>query len=92
MAWMEDKYDWGEKIWILMRHWLGGIAEGMKRSSNKNSMVMLDDLHLQTTIVNTPIPRKVKWEKLVEGWLKLNVDGSCRGNPGSSGGGRIIQD
>lgn len=28
-------------------------------------------------------------EKLPIGWMKLNVDGSCRDNPGSFGGGEI---
>lgn len=31
-------------------------------------------------------------EKLPIGWMKLNVDGSCRDNPGSFGGGEIIRD
>lgn len=44
-------------------------------------------------VEKTRTPCKVKWEKPFEGWLKLNVDSSCQGNLGSSGGGGgIIQD
>lgn len=32
------------------------------------------------------------WEKLLDGWIKLNFDGFCRWNLGPSGGGGIIQD
>ena len=34
----------------------------------------------------------VGWIKPLCGWIKLNCDGSCRGNPGNSGGGGIIRD
>ncbi|KAF5464979.1 hypothetical protein F2P56_015014 [Juglans regia] len=34
----------------------------------------------------------VTWSKPPSGWVKLNCDGSYRGNPGNSGGGGIIHD
>ena len=34
----------------------------------------------------------VRWEKPVEGWRKLNIDGSSLGNPSRAGGGGIIRD
>lgn len=46
-------------------------------------------------IPNSPIawqPRKVMWEKPLVGWIKLNIDSSCKGNHGSFGGGDIIRD
>ena len=36
--------------------------------------------------------KPVRWEKPVEGWRKLNIDGSSLGNPGRAGGGGIIRD
>ncbi|CAI9765398.1 unnamed protein product [Fraxinus pennsylvanica] len=34
----------------------------------------------------------VSWRKSTVGWVKLNVDGSCVGNPGPCGGGGVIRD
>ncbi|CAA3010428.1 kDa ribonuclease H [Olea europaea subsp. europaea] len=34
----------------------------------------------------------VSWRKHAIGWVKLNVDGSCFGNPGPYGGGGMIRD
>lgn len=37
-------------------------------------------------------PRAIAWKKPNQGWCKLNVDGSSRGNPGMCRGGKIIRD
>jgi hypothetical protein len=34
----------------------------------------------------------VKWEALVEGWIKINFDEASKGNPRKSGAGCIIKD
>ena len=34
--------------------------------------------------------RRVRWEILDIGWVKLNFDGSSRGNPGVAGSGGLI--
>ncbi|KAG6729530.1 hypothetical protein I3842_01G032600 [Carya illinoinensis] len=49
-----------------------------------------DQLQCQN-IISRP-GRIVKWSRPPEGWFKLNCDGSCRGNPGNTGGGGIIRD
>lgn len=36
--------------------------------------------------------RVVSWNKLKVGWYKLNIDGSCVGNPGASGAKGMILD
>lgn len=48
------------------------------------------DLPLQP--INHRISRAVSWNKPASGCVKLNVDGSCRGNPGTCGGGGVIRD
>ncbi|XP_058070898.1 uncharacterized protein LOC131219930 [Magnolia sinica] len=37
-------------------------------------------------------PEIVRWFKPPDQWLKLNIDGSSRGNPGESGGGGVCWD
>lgn len=36
--------------------------------------------------------RMVGWDKPENGWIKLNIDGAAKGNPGWAGGGGILQD
>lgn len=45
---------------------------------------------MQETVVRRP--KLVSWNRPREGWVKFNVDGSCRGNPSTCGGGRVIRD
>lgn len=56
------------------------------------SKLTLDDLKVKKNVVTTSTPQQVNWEKPPVSWLKLNVDGSCHGNPGSTGGGVVIRD
>ncbi|KAM3247581.1 hypothetical protein P3L10_009348 [Capsicum annuum] len=37
------------------------------------------------------INKLIRWKKSTSGWLKLNTDGSSKGNPSSVGGGGIIR-
>ncbi|XP_058071137.1 uncharacterized protein LOC131220191 [Magnolia sinica] len=53
--------------------------------------------HLRLGTPVTAIPHQnletniIKWSRLASGWVKLNVDGSSKGNPGLSGGGGICR-
>ncbi|GLJ15802.1 hypothetical protein SUGI_0260510 [Cryptomeria japonica] len=37
------------------------------------------------------IRKHIRWKAPLEGWLKLNFDGACRGNPGVFGFGVVIR-
>ncbi|KAL8167656.1 hypothetical protein V2J09_009155 [Rumex salicifolius] len=41
------------------------------------------------TLANSP--RSIAWTPPQPGWLKLNVDGASRGNPGLAGGGGVVR-
>ena len=38
------------------------------------------------------ITKQIRWEKLSNGWRKLNVDGASMGNLGQAGGGGLLRD
>lgn len=43
-------------------------------------------------LMTRKILRRIRWEKPVQGWWKLNTDGSCCGNTGMAGCGGLIRD
>ncbi|KAI9191517.1 hypothetical protein LWI28_009422 [Acer negundo] len=55
-------------------------------------MKILQDLQIDPPVQRLRRHRLVAWQRPPAGWFKLNCDGSCRGNPGSSGGGGVIRD
>ena len=40
----------------------------------------------------TRVERRIKWERPLRGWYKLNTDGSSLGNSGAAEGGGLIRD
>ncbi|KAF5464702.1 hypothetical protein F2P56_014758 [Juglans regia] len=88
---MEGDQESGETVWLFVRSWLAKIVDGMKGALSYTDHNLLEELQVRTSKPKSRTPRKVVWEKPPVVWLKLNVDGSCRGNPGSCGGGSIIR-
>lgn len=53
---------------------------------------LLTKIQVRPLISRRKDPRLVAWSKLLLGWIKLNVDSSCRGNLSPCGGGGILRD
>lgn len=62
-----------------------------KRISFHDSQI-LSELDCPMVLVHENLPRFISWGPLVEGRLKMNVDGGSCGNPGMSGGGGVFRD
>lgn len=90
---MEDKHNMGEVVWIAVKFWLAKkVADRMMGSMSTRANQILEEFELKPTVKKGRLPRKIIREKLSEGWLELNIDGSSSENLGSCGGGGIIQD
>ncbi|XP_040987723.1 uncharacterized protein LOC121235443 [Juglans microcarpa x Juglans regia] len=64
----------------------------VQRQLNKKDLDVLNDLNLEIPRIITRKCMLVKWSKPPSGWIKLNCNGSCPNNPGSSEGGGILRD
>ncbi|KAK2649746.1 hypothetical protein Ddye_017235 [Dipteronia dyeriana] len=70
------------------------IAVDLKvhRQLNKQDLDLLNELNLEMPRLVTRKCHPVTWSRPPSGWIKLNCDGSCRNNPGSSRGRGILWD
>lgn len=66
--------------------------EGIEGAYSNNNKPILEKLIVKTAMEVPKSNRHVSWVKPPVGWLILNVDGSCQGNPDSNGGFRVIWD
>ncbi|XP_058111297.1 uncharacterized protein LOC131254326 [Magnolia sinica] len=79
------------KVISKVTRWIHVLAPllSLQPSVRRTSAKALDSLGLLGNVI---IPRHVamiKWTRPPPGWIKVNVDGSALGNPGSSRGGGV---
>lgn len=89
---MEDTLDNFDNIWLSTKHWISCLVDGTPCNILWRSVTLLKDFSIQPLRLRHRDPIRVDWLQPPTRWIKLNVNGSCRGNPSSCGGGGIIQD
>ncbi|KAK0598182.1 hypothetical protein LWI29_032329 [Acer saccharum] len=91
---MEGVYQGADQRWRSVRYWVRSLAEDKVSSRDLNStdFFIMKELQIQHHRVFARPGKFFSWTKPPAGWIKLNCDGSCRGNPGNSGGGGVIRD
>ncbi|KAG2722809.1 hypothetical protein I3760_02G143800 [Carya illinoinensis] len=59
---------------------------------NNKDMAILNRLDIHTLPTRPKKVQVVRWFRPKQGWVKLNIDSSSLGNPGSAGAGGVIRD
>lgn len=93
-AHMEGVWESAEEVYFSTKIWLSLLVEGMVGDTKLSKID-----HETLKALELPICPKVSkptllvpWRKPIASWVKLNVDGSCVGNPWRFGGGGVIRD
>ncbi|XP_040989024.1 uncharacterized protein LOC121236653 [Juglans microcarpa x Juglans regia] len=88
MARMEDRAESVREVWCSIKYWVPILASQIVKVQR---LSIMDEYILR--ILNVPIVEKsrvqikvLRWVKPRLGCLKLNLDGSCVGNPSLAGG------
>lgn len=83
-----------EGVWRSLKVWLRKLVAKQAKGGSVSPFDehVLNRLNIPLLPIERCRPRLVAWSKPSLGYVKLNVDGSYRGNPGSCGGGGVIQD
>ncbi|CAI9783377.1 unnamed protein product [Fraxinus pennsylvanica] len=91
---MEGVHETVEEIFRSIKFWLQHVSSKPKKEQALSQSEKLLLRHFDITpMVSRERPcRIVKWAKPAIGRVKLNVDGSCSGNPGMAGGGGVVRD
>ncbi|KAJ0095450.1 hypothetical protein Patl1_15067 [Pistacia atlantica] len=93
-ACMENSTESADNVWLAVKVWIRKISSLMVKQwpISARDDVILRALEVPYVDRVRAILKLVYWRKLTEGWIKLNVDGCCQGNPGNCGGGGVIRD
>ncbi|XP_057976044.1 uncharacterized protein LOC131163466 [Malania oleifera] len=91
---MEGAKESAERIWLAIKVWLRRISENIRSSKSLSTqdIKVLSTLEIPIITSKAQTPCVVRWGNPRVGSVKLNVDGSCRGNPGTCGVGGVIRD
>ncbi|KAG2663424.1 hypothetical protein I3760_16G029200 [Carya illinoinensis] len=90
----DNKVESVASVWQAIKYWIRKLMNlNMKVSyvSNKD-VAILNILDIPAVYPKPKIVRAVRWSKHLQGWVKLNIDGSGLGNPGPTGAWGIICD
>lgn len=88
---MESTLDSIENIWLSVKQWITCLVDGSSGTIPTQITSLLNDFNLRPLRTRHRNSRGVVWSKPLVGWIKLNVDGSCRANLNTCDGG-ILQD
>lgn len=91
---MEGRNKNFDQVWRQIRYWVSALVENSKtiRMFTLSDMELVRELNLSLRPMCARLGKLISWIKPPTSWVKLNCDGSCRGNMGNSGGGGIIRD
>ncbi|XP_040998661.1 uncharacterized protein LOC121244564 [Juglans microcarpa x Juglans regia] len=83
-----------DSVWMEIKFWIHHVSENLLKVTSLSSTdrKLLNDLEVPIVPVKKRVPKCIKWWRPSAGWVKLNIDGSCQGNPGNCGGGGVICD
>ncbi|KAF5443062.1 hypothetical protein F2P56_035654 [Juglans regia] len=91
---MEGVQASAREVWTTIKVWLRNISSLLiqRWEISSTDTNILRALEVPFSNILRRLSRLISWKKPTIGWVKLNVDGSCRGNPGNCGGGGLIRD
>lgn len=83
-----------DQVWSHIQCQVKLIAETNNSFSNLKppNINILNEFHIKPQDVHSRPGKLISWTKPHTAWIKLNYDGSCKGNSGNSGDGGVVRD